>query len=713
MGRPHGADFSLKGLMSQSKIEIPEYQRTYDWSKSTVEQLLNCLTEHQKLFKGTLQNNPYFLGNLMIHANVGDHGGKWYLVDGQQRLVTLTILAGLIRDMLCDCGEYNKAFELQSDIIGDLQAESPHLSPRDTLSESSPKELLWPIQAPMDQVIEFQFAEEYTESKSMSQFNLESPIVAKFPLKANSVFELNIGVKFIVIAEISAGQEVNNLYGNLILDPGASVQPSDRMKLSSTWRSTVINEKMRHTWSRSRLIPQHFYKNMRNFIISEMEESQQTNDEFLTDWKDMVTYMSFTTTTFEDDSDAIYYFGKLNDADTSQQLNVGDLMRHHAAYVVKRPPIDHPRDSEIKLDWNSVEMELKEEKPKDMVPAFLSSWLTAQGNRQTERKAYSELKKQSKEKFETTGTWNKEEFFTWIRDISKGAKRFREIVFPEIGDGNHLSMKCIEGLAKQHRPLFLAGLLAFENHGLSDEMRRLINIFEFMTIKGVELPTLCGANGITSQERYSFVDKYCAEMYTKSRAFNVQMRPEEARSILDNFASEIKTRCNSIWLGAAADPALPDVTGWDVASLSNLDFNQNLARLILSRIEIVRSGHTKTWDVNVEVEHIGPQTWQDDWADITKGGGFSDIEDLEQCVNKIGNRTLLNPGSNSSLGNISFNEKQTHDDYGYNRQAESWFLTKDLHSDETGSWSAIKIQERSERLINEFIGIYADEFMFV
>ena len=79
MGRPHGADFSLKGLMSQSKIEIPEYQRTYDWSKSTVEQLLNCLTEHQKLFKGTLQNNPYFLGNLMIHANVGDSWRKMVL----------------------------------------------------------------------------------------------------------------------------------------------------------------------------------------------------------------------------------------------------------------------------------------------------------------------------------------------------------------------------------------------------------------------------------------------------------------------------------------------------------------------------------------------------------------------------------------------------------------------------------------------------------
>ena len=117
--------------------------------------------------------------------------------------------------------------------------------------------------------------------------------------------------------------------------------------------------------------------------------------------------------------------------------------------------------------------------------------------------------------------------------------------------------------------------------------------------------------------------------------------------------------------------------------------------------------------MNVEVEHIGPQTWQDEWADIAKGGGFTDLTDLEECVNKIGNRTLLNPGSNSSLGNISFNEKQTHEDYGYNKQAESWFLTKDLHSDKTDSWSAKKIHERSERLVNEFIRIYSDEFMFV
>ena len=125
-------------------------------------------------------------------------------MDGQQRLVTLTILAGLIRDLLCDCGEYNKAFELQSDIIGDYKQNHTFISERylvRIISKGTPL-----ANSPNDQVIEFQFAEEYTESKSMSQFNLESPIVAKFPLKANSVFEPNIGVKFIVIAEISAAK---------------------------------------------------------------------------------------------------------------------------------------------------------------------------------------------------------------------------------------------------------------------------------------------------------------------------------------------------------------------------------------------------------------------------------------------------------------------------------------------------------------------------
>ena len=711
MPRPTGKDYSLKGLLSQRNIEIPEYQRTYDWSKSTVEQLLDCLSEHQELYKGTLQSNPYFLGNLMIHSISGEDEGKLYLVDGQQRMVTLTILAGLIRDLLCDNECYEKAFDLQETIIGDINAESPLLRPRDTKTESSPKELLWPIQAPKDQKIEFYFTEEYSDSKALSQFNLSEDLVTKFPLKANTIHELNVGVKFEVIAEISAGQTIGNLYGNLILDEGASIKPEDKLVIHSKSRSVVISERMAQTWNKSRLIPQHFNKNMRNYILAAMDESNQNPEEFLTDWKDIITYMAFTSTKFTAEDDAIYYFGKLNDADTSQQLNVGDLMRHHAAFVVKRPPLDHDRDDEIKTHWDEVEKLLKEEKDKDMVPAFLSSMLTAQGNRHTERKAYGALKLQSKDLYETGGTWDKEGFYSWMNNIRKGAKEFRKIAFPLIGDSNHLSMKCINGLAKQHRPLFLAGLLGFERHGLNNEMRRLINIFEFMTMKGVELPTLCNINGITSQDRYALVDKYCNKIYQKSNKFETKMIPSVAKTILAEFADDVKGRCDGIWIGAAADPALPNISGWDTSSLASLEFNQSQSKMILSRIEIESTVGSKTWADDVEVEHIAPQTWQDEWADKTKGGGFSDAEELAIYLNRIGNRTLLNPGSNSTLSNACLHDKQSNEQCGYDKQANSWVVTKDLISTKVTVWSPENVEKRSEKLITKLLEIYDGDFL--
>ena len=70
--------------------------------------------------------------------------------------------------------------------------------------------------------------------------------------------------------------------------------------------------------------------------VSEKSMNHQDKTIFLENWKDILTYMSFTTTTFVEEEDAIYYFGKLNDAETSQQLNIGDLMRHLTAFSNKK-----------------------------------------------------------------------------------------------------------------------------------------------------------------------------------------------------------------------------------------------------------------------------------------------------------------------------------------------------------------------------------------
>lgn len=58
-------------------FRIPEYQRPYKWSVKNVNQLINDLQTFR-------QNREYRLGTLVLHEN--------YIVDGQQRIVTLSLL---------------------------------------------------------------------------------------------------------------------------------------------------------------------------------------------------------------------------------------------------------------------------------------------------------------------------------------------------------------------------------------------------------------------------------------------------------------------------------------------------------------------------------------------------------------------------------------------------------------------------------------------
>lgn len=65
-------------------LSIPNYQRIYCWEESNVKCLLNDVYEH-------ICNNtttPYRLGTIILHF----HDGKYDIIDGQQRLVTLTLL---------------------------------------------------------------------------------------------------------------------------------------------------------------------------------------------------------------------------------------------------------------------------------------------------------------------------------------------------------------------------------------------------------------------------------------------------------------------------------------------------------------------------------------------------------------------------------------------------------------------------------------------
>ena len=65
-------------------LAIPDYQRIYCWEEKNVKCLLEDLTEHVE----SNSECSYRLGTVILHSN----GGHYDIIDGQQRLVTLSLL---------------------------------------------------------------------------------------------------------------------------------------------------------------------------------------------------------------------------------------------------------------------------------------------------------------------------------------------------------------------------------------------------------------------------------------------------------------------------------------------------------------------------------------------------------------------------------------------------------------------------------------------
>jgi len=360
------------------------------------------------------------------------------------------------------------------------------------------------------------------------------------------------------------------------------------------------------------------------------------------------------------------------------------------------------------MHWDGIEEILKEDRNEDRVPLFMHAWLIANANRVTERAVYSEIKNFLREDYgKGASNWDKNGFNLWIKKLKEHSEKFREVCFWEAGDDYRHSMKCFWNLGKQHRPLLLAGLLAFDNKS----MERLIKIWEYMMVKGTELSQIIIDRSITPQERYTLVDSYCSKIFKESKEFTIQISSKAANDILDNMQNEVYGLCETIWNQAAADTSLPHITGWDVPTLEKLQTTQKQSLLLLSRIELQNSGTSKTWKDDIEVEHIAPKTWQPDWGNSSKGGGFKDEDEKNSFLNYLGNRTLLDQKFNGSLSNKSFHDKQKDAKSGFDLMAVDWQITKDLTSKSQTIWGPSEILARNKKFATEIITIYDAKFM--
>ncbi|KGJ93606.1 DUF262 domain-containing protein [Colwellia psychrerythraea] len=77
------------GSVLQDKLNIPVYQRPYRWSEKHVSQLIQDIIHHQ-------DKSSYRLGTVVVH----DKDGKLDIVDGQQRLLTLSLTVAAMKSRL-------------------------------------------------------------------------------------------------------------------------------------------------------------------------------------------------------------------------------------------------------------------------------------------------------------------------------------------------------------------------------------------------------------------------------------------------------------------------------------------------------------------------------------------------------------------------------------------------------------------------------------
>lgn len=87
-------------------FRIPSYQRPYSWTTEQASELVMDLQDYIKGKKGDIETlNPYFLGSIVLVK--GDKADS-EVIDGQQRLTTLTVLFSVLRYLVEDTDVKNE-----------------------------------------------------------------------------------------------------------------------------------------------------------------------------------------------------------------------------------------------------------------------------------------------------------------------------------------------------------------------------------------------------------------------------------------------------------------------------------------------------------------------------------------------------------------------------------------------------------------------------
>lgn len=80
----------ISNVLNKGKFIIPDYQREYDWEENEINDLLEDLEDIKP-------DESYFIGHMVFEGKFT--GNEFKVIDGQQRITTITIMLSVIRDL--------------------------------------------------------------------------------------------------------------------------------------------------------------------------------------------------------------------------------------------------------------------------------------------------------------------------------------------------------------------------------------------------------------------------------------------------------------------------------------------------------------------------------------------------------------------------------------------------------------------------------------
>ena len=93
-------------LKSGCQFVIPRFQREYSWDKKNYQEFFEDMMNNLVASNGTINDDQYFLGTMLFVGNFAEKPDKPIeVVDGQQRLTTITILFSVLSDRFRELGE--------------------------------------------------------------------------------------------------------------------------------------------------------------------------------------------------------------------------------------------------------------------------------------------------------------------------------------------------------------------------------------------------------------------------------------------------------------------------------------------------------------------------------------------------------------------------------------------------------------------------------